>query len=278
MKPQIVIEASAVDPEIKAINALESQIITSEDDADNALWEQAGLVVAKLDSGMSQEQLAGAWMNLRTKKPYTQQHVSYVKLAFHKYTCEDPRPRWRDAYNEVANPKPGVVEEIPHVARNSGENEWYTPPAFIEAARTAMGGIDCDPASSAIANQAVQASIYFDKESNGLVQRWSGNVWLNPPYAQPLISDFSAAVVSKYQQREILRACILVNNATETDWFQMILEAATAVCFPKSRIRFLDPEGNPGAPLQGQSVLYLGPEPDDFSAAFESFGPVLRHG
>jgi len=48
-----------------------------------------------------------------------------------------------------------------HVANNSGNNEWYTPAKYIDLAREVMGGIDCDPATSEIANQTVKAETFF---------------------------------------------------------------------------------------------------------------------
>lgn len=163
-----------------------------------------------------------------------------------------------------------------HVANNSGNNEWYTPAKYIDLAREVMGGIDCDPATSEIANQTVKAKTIFTAENDGLTQTWRGRVWMNPPYAQPLINDFAEAVSAKFKSGEIDQACILVNNATETQWFQRMLSVASAVCFPKTRIKFFDPQGKKGgAPLQGQAIVYMGDNVELFVAAFKSEGAVL---
>jgi ParB family chromosome partitioning protein len=164
----------------------------------------------------------------------------------------------------------------PHVAKNTGENEWYTPPEYIEAAKSLMGRIDLDPASSRKANEIVGANKYFSMEDDGLSKKWAGKVWLNPPYSQPLISSFSEAVSRKYETGEITEACVLVNNATETSWFQRMLKVTAAVCFPSGRIRFINKDGKPfGAPLQGQAILYFGKNKDEFGKVFSKFGVVL---
>lgn len=179
-----------------------------------------------------------------------------------------------DEIAEGAKPTEALKKHI-HVAQNSGNNEWYTPLEIIQAAKAAMGEIDCDPASSEIANQTVGASVFFTEEQDGLSEEWRGNVWLNPPYAQPLIAQFAETIASKYEAGEFEQACVLVNNATETAWFQRILSVSSGVCFPSSRIRFLSPEGKPGAPLQGQAILYLGNNYQGFADAFAGFGTIL---
>ncbi len=162
-----------------------------------------------------------------------------------------------------------------HVSHNSGENEWYTPPEYIEAARNVMGGIDLDPASSKIANQMVKAAKYFTAENNGLEKKWKGRVWINPPYAQPLINEFSKKICESLESME--QAIVLVNNATETSWFQNMAKVSASICFVDKRIRFLDPAGKPGAPLQGQAALYFGGNIKKFVAEYARFGVVLTH-
>lgn len=196
-------------------------------------------------------------------------------------TAEDIRERFNNApsvpppiaTNVLA--APSVPAKNVHVSNNSGENEWYTPPQYIEAAREVMGAIDLDPASSEVADRTVKAGTFYTKDDNGLGKEWYGRVWMNPPYAQPLIQYFAEKIVDEYDEGNIDEAVVLVNNATETKWFQALARAATAICFPMGRIKYLDATGTPAnTPLQGQAFLYFGPNQGRFIAVFEKFGVV----
>ena len=164
----------------------------------------------------------------------------------------------------------------PHVSNNSGNNEWYTPPQYIAAARAVLGTIDLDPASSDVANLTVGAETYYTIENDGLSRRWNGRVWMNPPYATKLIDKFSKKLVKHFTRGDVIEAIVLVNNATETTWFQGMLIHAAAVCFISRRVKFIDMNGEPsGAPLQGQAILYFGNNKALFAEAFTQFGKVL---
>lgn len=186
---------------------------------------------------------------------------------------------------EIIAAPPETIREIAreevkkaHVAHNSGNNEWYTPAPFIDAARAVMGGIDLDPATSEIANRTVRADRIFTAEDDGLAQDWPvGRIWMNPPYAQPLMGQFAERFAAEIRRGS--EGVVLVNNATETAWFQTIAAECSAICFPRSRIKFVDPQGNAsGAPLQGQAIIYCGPDAAAFEAEFKQFGLVVNHG
>lgn len=158
----------------------------------------------------------------------------------------------------------------PHVSNNSGNNEWYTPPEFLESARIVLGAIDCDPASSEVANRNVKAKKIYTAEDSGLESpRWGSRVWMNPPYSQPLCAMFCTELAKRVAYRQVKEAIVLVNNATETEWFSTLASHASAVVFPTGRIRFLDSSNQPkNTPLQGQCFLYFG---DRFSAFLDEF-------
>lgn len=193
--------------------------------------------------------------------------------------CPNPKQKEKSIWNfrclsrsilKYKHMNKDINKRKPHVSNNSGNNEWYTPKYIIDAARRTMGSIDLDPASSEIANRTVQATVFYSKEDDGLIQPWFGNVWLNPPYSKDLIRQFVSAVRNKRSEYD--QAIILVNNATETRWFQDLLNVASAVCFVDSRIKFLDMDGKPGNPLQGQAIFYVGSYHSTFVINFSQFG------
>lgn len=182
----------------------------------------------------------------------------------------------RDEQRAVSGRTMDRLAKRAHVAHNSGNNEWYTPRPLIDAAVDVMGGIDLDPASSEAANRTVGAARFYTVEDDGLTQPWTGRVWMNPPYAQPAIRLFCERLISCVDDGDVSQACVLTNNATDTAWGQVLLAAASAVCFVAGRVRFVDVGGNPsGAPLQGQMVIYIGERRTAFATAFSAHGTVL---
>jgi len=159
-----------------------------------------------------------------------------------------------------------------HRAQGTGENEWYTPPQYIEAARACLGEIDLDPASSALAQQSVLAKRFYSIDDNGLNQKWTGKVWLNPPYAQPAIQQFCEKMVSEFIAGNVVEAIMLTHNYTDTAWFHIAEAEASAICFTRGRIRFVSPSGEIAAPTQGQAFFYYGNRRKDFELNFNKFG------
>lgn len=189
-----------------------------------------------------------------------------------------PKEQQKSVAEKIVSGEAKTVKDAikPHVSNNSGNNEWYTPAEYITAARKTMGSIDLDPASSVVANKIVKAKQFFTLEDDGLQQEWRGSVWMNPPYASDLVGKFASKLCRHFLADEVDEAVVLVNNATETKWFQEMAEVASAICFPRSRIKFLDANGVPAnTPLQGQAVIYMGQDASMFKQCFSDFGFIV---
>lgn len=156
----------------------------------------------------------------------------------------------------------------------TGENEWYTPPEYLDLARRVLGAIDLDPATSRQAQKLVQASKFFTVKDDGLRHDWHGRVWLNPPYAQPLIAQFVEKLLIEHLAGRVKAAILLTHNYTDTAWFQALAAAADAICFTKGRIRFVAADGALASPTQGQAFAYLGPDVGRFTDLFQAIGVV----
>ena len=166
--------------------------------------------------------------------------------------------------HDVAEHRPKTV----HVAQATGGMEWYTPDLILEIARATLGRIDLDPASSHAAQERVRAVRYDDVATDGLARQWHGRVWLNPPYARGLIDRFAHKLVEEVYAGHVSAALWLSNNATDTGWFAEVASVAAAMFFPTGRIRFLTATaGEQRTPLQGQVLVYIGPDVVTFAKA-----------
>ena len=155
-------------------------------------------------------------------------------------------------------------------AHGTGNNEWFSPPEYIELVREVMGAIDLDPASSAEANQVVGATRFFTIDDDGLSRDWGGRVWLNPPYSRDQMPKFVEKLKVSFQSGDVSAAIMVSHNTTDTRWFHSLTEVIAAICFPSKRIKFYHGD-EVAAPVAGQMFAYLG---DDVSAFKRVFAPV----
>ena len=152
-------------------------------------------------------------------------------------------------------------------------NEWYTPREFIESARNVMGSIDTDPASNDTAQEFIQARDYYTKETDGLTQTWGPNVWLNPPYGDPL--PWVEKLLAEFEAGHAKQAILLVNTANSPQWSRLLWHSMFSVCLLDRRVRFWRPDRlEAKGTAQDQMLWYIGYETDKFHEEFELYGAI----
>ena len=164
-------------------------------------------------------------------------------------------------------------------------DERGTPSYIIEAAREVMGTIDLDPASCATANEVVRAARYYTKEQDGLTRPWFGNVWLNPPFSNPLCKLFMEKLLEEYYTGRITQAVAIV-NASSGRWFHRLLgefpSAWPNYYCPSGRVEFYTLPGNNNNVGQNrypnQVIFYLGPHIKSFQIVFGKFCTIPFYG
>lgn len=187
-----------------------------------------------------------------------------------EYDADTPLPEWAEEPDDEEPPFVPVSQRDDY-----DSDEWYTPADYIEAARRAMGSIDLDPATCEMAQTIVQADVYLTKMDNGLAAKWlRENVWLNPPYSNSQV--WIDKLLREVDGVFVKQAIVLVNNATETAWFQSLLARSAVVCFPGRRLQFWRHDHSNVGARQGQAIFYLGANDAAFVAEFQQFGTLMR--
>ena len=173
----------------------------------------------------------------------------------------------------------------------SSSNERFTPPEVIEAARQLLGGFDVDPASCAVANRTVGAERYYSLENDGLVQPWSGRVWLNPPGGKDgnksqtvlfMRRLFHEWLVGNVESAVFLAFSISLLQSGQSDDLPSPTEFP--FCVPRRRIAFFGPVGHDGVevlgnPTHANALLFLpstggADDRDRFERCFAPHGTV----
>lgn len=151
---------------------------------------------------------------------------------------------------------------------SSKSAEHYTPPEVVALVQACFGGeIDLDPCSNSTSRPNVPAVNHYDKRDNGLVQPWSGNVYVNPPYGDEIVA-WVEKCVTEYQEGRTSAIILLTPARTDTAWWHALRDFP--VCFWRGRLQFV---GNEDPAPFPSALFWLSEQPADiFAATFAEHG------
>ena len=188
-------------------------------------------------------------------------------------------PTSRVSYRRLIPESSANVNKLGYVGKVPGSRDsssWFTPKEYIDMSKDVLGSIDLDPFSSKEANRIVGAEKFFSEENSAFDNEWDVlTVFMNPPYGAKIINKAITRFLD--QQYEFnFDAVVLVNNCTETVWFQNLLHCSAAVCFPRKRISFWNADGKSiSGNTRGQAFFYFGNNCTKFKKVFSLIGEVL---
>jgi len=211
---------------------------------------------------------------------------SYRELERQTGRAHHHLKRWHDIYKQHPNKQKYIEEYAKPMATKaleryfntiavlqSGTPEWWTPKKYVHAVHKVMGDIDLDPASCEEANKIVMAKRFYGPGDNGLLKKWEGRIFLNPPYG-----DFTRDFVEKFFNdfdSSFNEGIILVNSrATDADWFQPMFEGI--ICFTDHRIDFDSPDEKKTSSTHGSCFVYFGSNREKFAEVFNEFGNIIK--
>lgn len=153
--------------------------------------------------------------------------------------------------------------------------DYYTPAELVQAARTAMGGIDLDPASHWRANREHKIPTFYHLGRSAFENPWFGRIWLNPPYGnnapwfQQIIQYWGIGDI----QQLVMISPVWAFTAQQA---KPITDLASAMVLLSPTPEFWgNPEGRKGT-NHPHAVMYLGSRVREFRKAFEPFGVTVQ--
>lgn len=157
--------------------------------------------------------------------------------------------------------------------------EWYTPSHILEAVYHTLGTVDLDPCCNTIGDPNVKATKYYRIADDGLIQKWEGSVFLNPPYGESLTAAWVNKLIKSYAAADVTEAVLLIPARTDTQYWHNLAVYSPCWCAIKGRLSFL----SPFKPTDNQTgrfspaVVLLATNPNTcfrFWDAFSHFGKI----
>jgi len=131
---------------------------------------------------------------------------------------------------------------------SSRNDEWETPDDFF-AELDAIFHFDLDACASA---RNAKCPRFFTKEDDALKHRWSGTVWMNPPYGRDI-----AQFMRKAYEESLCDATVvcLVPSRTDNDWWHRYAMRGQ-IAYLRGRLKFGGAETS--APFPSAIVIFWG--------------------
>ena len=132
-------------------------------------------------------------------------------------------------------------------------DEWYTPGYIFDALGVEFDTDPCHPPRFTKVPFTKNGKC-FTKEADGLSQKWSGLVWMNPPFGGrngyfPWMDKFISHG----------NGIGLCTALTSSEGFQKYIPQMDAILFPKGKTRFIDENGKMGGcPFNGIVLFAIG--------------------
>ncbi len=129
-------------------------------------------------------------------------------------------------------------------------DEWFTPPSIFDALGLRF---DLDPCSPGPGHWVPADRIYTEAD-DGLVQPWSGSVFMNPPFGG---RNGHVPWLTKFFDHN--NGIAIVRAYTSSAWWHEHMPRADAILFPKGKTKFIRPDGSVGnSPGHGIVLIAMG--------------------
>mgnify|MGYP001170036786 FL=1 len=133
---------------------------------------------------------------------------------------------------------------------SSNSNEWYTPNDLYEKLNMEFK-FNLDPCAT---KENAKCDKFYTKRDDGLSKKWSGRVFVNPPYGR----EIGKWVEKSYKEsltEDVELVVMLIPSRTDTKyWHEWIFGKASVINFFKGRLKFGG--SNNSAPFPSALVVF----------------------